>query len=338
MFKNRFVYLFFIVLIGSGCSKYGYVNLNYPLAPEAYLPDQVNTLALVNRSLVKEEDKQGKVIESVLTGEVAGSDRLASDECLNGVLGRMNGYRGINLVIPEQVNLYGTGTSKTPGLLDWQLVKSICNSTKADALLVLETFDSNSDLLVSTLSRNINSVLQGGKPGIAPPNQIRMNVTAFWRLYDPATQSIIDHQSKSFLTFNGTGSNYMLLPPDALPRTAYQAGEEYIQRFLPGYYTVKRDMYKKGKGPGKEAFKTAFRRTEMANWQEAIDAWTELVRNSGRETAGRACLNIAVSHEVLGNTDLALQWVKRSYEEYQDKLGRAYAKILMNRRHIEYGD
>jgi hypothetical protein len=160
-----------------------------------------------------------------------------------------------------------------------------------------------------------------------------MNVLCFWRMYDPFAKTIIDqYQSTSWLTFNGAGN---VPPPEALPNTAYAAGQEYIQRFLPSYYTVRRDMYKKGKGSGKEEFAAAFRRAEVANWQGAIDAWSEIAKKGNRKNAGRACLDIAVSYEVLGNTEQALYWVKKSYEDYNDKLGRDYAKILLRRQNIE---
>jgi hypothetical protein len=74
----------------------------------------------------------------------------------------------------------------------------------------------------------------------------------------------------------------------------------------------------------------------VANWQEAIEIWEELVDNAKRKAAGRTCLNIAVAHEVLGNTDLALDWAKRSYEDYKDKLGKNYTKVLLKRKRLEY--
>jgi len=73
----------------------------------------------------------------------------------------------------------------------------------------------------------------------------------------------------------------------------------------------------------------------VANWEGAMEAWNGLTDHRSRKTAGRACLNIAVANEVLGNTDLALEWSNKSYEYYRDKLGRDYSKILLRRRNIE---
>lgn len=336
MVKKSFVFLFVLAVLFSGCSKYGFVNLNYPTRPAVYLPDSVKTIAVVNRSLTKKEDSQHKVAEAIVTGEIAGSDRLASDECLKGVFDRINGSRGMTVVIPRKTNLYGTGTRVTPELLDWKLVKSICDSSRADALLVLENFDSNSDLIVSAVTNQVRTVMNGGIPRPGLPNQIRMNVFAFWRLYDPTSQAIIDqYQSTNYLTFNAVGRDFALPPPEALSNTAYAAGQEYIQRFLPSYYTVRRDMYKRGKRPNKQAFLAAFRHAEVANWQGAIDAWSDILKHTTRKNAGRACLNIAVSYEVLGNTDLALQWARRSYEDYGNEMGRDYANVLENRKSLE---
>ncbi|MBJ6118130.1 hypothetical protein JAO76_08010 [Pontibacter sp. BT310] len=321
----------------SGCSKHGYVKLDYPLPPQVYLPDDVQTIALVNRSLTRPENKQGKVLEAIVTGEVLGSDHLASDECLKGVIDRINGHRSIQVVIPQRTRLYGTGTRQTPELLDWEFVKTICDASNADALLVLETFDSNSDVLLSTVTNGVTAALGNKAPIPGTPSQIRVNVHAFWRLYDPASRTILDqHQAKSFLTFNGaTGSTLTLPPPEALPNTAYEAGRTYIERFLPGYYTVERKLYKKGKGSSKHTFKAAFRSSEVANWQGAINSWTALLSKVSRKNAGMASLNIAVAHEVLGNTDQALEWAKKSYEVYGNKLGRDYAKILLHRKSLE---
>jgi len=300
------------------------------------LPDGINTIAVVNRSLVKEGDKSKNLLETIATAEIAGSDKLASDEALKGAFDKVNGRSALTIVIPQKTRLYGSGSSQTPELLDWREVKKICDANGTQALLVLESFDSNSDLLTSAVTQHVGDILQGNAPKPAAPCQVRMTVRAMWRLYDPNTKRILDqYQSTSFLTFNASANNIIIPPPDALQNTVYAAGQEYMNRFLPGYYTVKRDMYKKGKGSAKREFLAAFRRAETANWEGAIQAWTAIVNKSNGKNAGRAALNIAVAHEVLGQTPQALEWAKKSYEDYGDKLGRDYSKILLRRQSIE---
>lgn len=329
--------LFLVSLLATSCSKYGYVKLKYPTSPNAVLPDNIKRIAVVNRSLTpKDEKSKGNAItEAILTGEIAGSDKVASDQCIKAIYDRFNGFRDITIIFPPTSRLVGSGTRVTPDPLDWSRVKGICDTANVDALLVLEMFDSNSDLLASTVNNQINNVISGTLDVPKPANTIRMNVISYWRLYDPINQKVIDQfQTSNYMTFNSSGI-LNLPPPDALPQTAYAAGEQYVERFLPGYYYVKRDMYKRGKGKYKQQFKTGFRKSEVANWKGAIEVWTAIANNASGRNAGRACLNIAVGNEVLGNTEEALKWAKKSYEDYGNKIGRDYANILKNRLNYE---
>jgi len=102
MVRNLFV-IVIIALAAAGCSKYGYVSLNYPTPPLAYLPDNIHSIAIVNRSLTREEDEGDKVFESIVTGEVAGPDRLASDQCIKGVYDAIFELERTELIIPGQL-------------------------------------------------------------------------------------------------------------------------------------------------------------------------------------------------------------------------------------------
>jgi hypothetical protein len=333
MIQRSLVCLLMIGLVATGCSKYAYVRLNYPLAPEAYLPDEVHSIAMVNRSLTGEEDESGKIVEAIITGEVAGSDRLASDECIKGVYDAVMGLEDAELVIPATLRMNGTGTRELPDLLEWEVVEGICEKEGADALLVLETFDSNTDLLVSAARDQVAAIITTGAPKPVLPGQVNVNVVSYWRLYHPGSRRIIDqYQHSSYMTFDTHGG---ILPPTALPQAAYAAGRAYMERYLPGYYVVKRELYQRTGGSAKHQFRAGYRMSEVANWQGATEIWEELADHPKRKTAGRACLNMAVANEVFGHSEVALDWAQRSYEFYNDKLGREYSKILLHRRSLE---
>jgi hypothetical protein len=327
--KKQYSLFFLSVALLCSCSKYGSVSLKYPNPPLVSLPANIHDITVVNRSLTKKDNKK-PIIDAIITGEVGGSDKLASDEAIKGVFDGLNGWHNFNIIIPTQTRLYGTGTRETPELLNWQLVKRMCDSSKAQALLVLENFDSNSGILTDNIHNQVNAVLNGNAP---PPitTQVRMNVESFWRLYDPSTQKIIDEfKSVNFINYNGN-----MPPPEALPQTAYASGQQYVNRFLPTYYYVRREMYKRGKGGDKSEFLRGFRKSEVANWQGASEVWLELTKSTNRKNAGKACLNMAVACEVLGKINEAYTWAKKSYEEYGNKLGREYANKLKYRLNYE---
>ncbi len=332
MSKGYLIIIALFALITSGCSKYGYVSLTYPIEPEVYLPDNIHSIAIVNRSITPEEKKNTKVSEAIFSTEI-GSDFLASDACIKGVYDAITRLPGTELVIPAELRMSGTGTREIPDLLDWEEVDQICEKEGADVLLVLETFDSNTDLFAKTATEQITSMIYTGKPKIAPPSEMQLHVAAYWRLYDPDTRRIVDqYQHNSNTGIHMAGG---IPPPDALPRAAYDAGVAYVNRYLPDSYRVKRQLYKSTSGAAKQQFKAGYRRTEVANWDGAMELWGELTEDPKPKTAGRACLNMAVANEVLGQTLPALDWAKKSYEIYNDKLGRDYAKILLKRKAIE---
>jgi hypothetical protein len=322
----------------SSCSRYGSVSLNYPLNPKVVVPGNVHTIALVNRSLAapKSKERLKNLAEAIYTGEVGGSDKNASEECLRGVFEEVRGKRAPQIVIPTKMKVYGTGSREIPAPLNWKSVQTLCDSTGAQALLCLESFDSNTDALVNTAANVIGDLISK-RTNNPIPSQVNMNVISYWRLYYPATKSIVDEyrcvRNSSFQT-NGIGT--FILPPDALQHSAFSSGIEYISRLLPDYYRVTRLLYKRGVGSEAWEFKRAFRRAETANWKDASEIWQQLARSKNRINAGRACLNMAVCNEVLGNTEEALVWARKSYEDYRNKLGRDYTNILLERKRIGY--
>lgn len=319
MKKFTLIWIVVLALVLSSCSKYAMVSFNYPLPPQENMPDNVKTIALVNRSLTNKDDKAGKIIESVLSGEIEVSDRKASEQSIRGAFERIEANSDFRCVIPVDHKLYGSGTREIPSLLDWSTVESVCKSSDADALLVLEMFDSNSDMF------SLGKIL-GPKAG--PERERTFNILMYWRLYDPSLKKVIDqYETSRQVTFHSDGES-VAVPPKALHGAAYSAGQEYIERFLPGYFIVNRMLFKKGKGAGKLDFKSAYRHVETNDWEGAADAWEEILKGQSFENKGRACLNMAVYFEHIGNIEEAMKWARRAYVEYGIKQGRDYEAAL----------
>lgn len=306
----------------AGCSKYAMVSFNYPLPPEANLPENVTTIAVVNRSLTAQEDKTGRIIESVLSGEIEVSDRKASEQAILGVCERIPENAGFRCIIPQENKLTGSGTRETPPPLEWMKVMEICNTSNADALLVLEVFDSNSDLMLPKIF----------KPSTPATDERNFNIVMQWRLYDPAAKQIIDqYEGRRQLTFQSDG-NHLTVPPRALHVAAYSGGQEYIERFLPGYFIVERLVFKKGKGADKKSFEKAFRQVETNDWEGAANAWQAVLNHNNYENSGRASLNMAVYCEAVGNLDDAINWARQAYVDYGIKQAREYEAALRRMR------
>ena len=321
---KRTTYLLLLATIAitfSSCSKFAMVSFNYPVPPQKNMPENIKTIAIANRSLTPKENKTEKIIESVISGEIEVSDRKASNECIAGVMERLANNEEIKCVLASEHKLYGTGTRDIPTPLDWEKVSEICQQSNSDALLVLEMFDSNSDMF------SLPKILL---PKHQPGDERKFHVKMYWRLYDPSLRQVIDqYECNRQLTFVSDG-NRATVPPKALHGAAYTGGLEYIERYLPGFFIVDRPLFKKGKSDGKEAFKSAYRYVEINDWERAADAWEEIIRNQSPENIGRAYLNMAVYFEQTGNIEEAIRYAQTAYSDYGIKQARDYEFALRN--------
>jgi len=112
----------------------------------------------------------------------------------------------------------------------------------------------------------------------------------------------------------------------------YCAGRTYGERITPSYYSVVREFYNK---PRKNIdLRMGVRRSEVADWSGAIEAWTRAL-NAKRKIAGRAAYNIAVGWEVLGDIEKAKEWASRSYTDYNEKMAKYYYDQLVYRQREE---
>ncbi len=314
-------FLYFLIagsLAFTGCSKYAMISFNYPLPPEVALPENVKTIAIVNRSLTAKDDKPGKIIEAVITGELEVSDRKASEQAIFGVADRVRENPDFQCVIPAENKLTGSGTRDMPPPIEWNKVEEICHSSNADALLALEVFDSNSDLLLP-------GILKKPTPAVDERN---FNIVMQWRMYDPASRQITDqYECRRQLSFQSDG-NHLTVPPKALHGAAYSGGQEYIERFLPGFLIVQRTVFKKGKREDKRSFEVAYRRVETHDWEGAAKTWTEIISHNDYVNTGRACLNMAVYCEAIGDLDEAIVWARKAYVDFGIRQGRDYESAL----------
>ncbi|MCC7525845.1 MAG: hypothetical protein IT250_13535, partial [Chitinophagaceae bacterium] len=79
-------------------------------------------------------------------------------------------------------------------------------------------------------------------------------------------------------------------------------------------------------------FRTARRKAQTGNWNDAADLWNHETKNAQDKVAGRACYNMAIIGEINGDVDGAIQWARKSYEDYNNKLALRYLRILENRK------
>jgi tetratricopeptide (TPR) repeat protein len=325
--------LFFVIpaIIMTFCSM-AWVRINLLKPALVVLPPHIRNIAIIDRS-VQDETSESKM-EKVLTGELFRQDEQAVKQTIDGTIDVCSEFNLYQLIRTSE-RFKGGGTKSTfPEPMSWKQISGLCEKHKADALLSVEIFDS--DFIISnpvSIARQVleGKALSGGGFHVSAVAVINYGV----RLYDPASQKILDEYHVTHrLNYDGTGTtpqdaiNHILNKVEAINQTSYAAGRIYGERISPSYYTVVREFYNRPRRI--DDFWMGVRRSEVADWNGAIESWTKVL-NAKRRIAGRAALNIAVAYEVLGDLEKAKEWAARSYTDFREKRGNDYYNELVYR-------
>lgn len=291
------------------------MNFNVIIPALIDIPDHIKVAAMIDRTLV--EDDASNVIEGVITGEMIGEDKLATQIMMDGVYAMLENAATISLKRTTEVYPGGSPFSAAfPEPMKWEEIEALCKKYEADAIVAIEKFDS--DFIIV--------------PGVSQTATVKAGI----RLYDPANKSIIDQYQYSHQESFGSGEltieaaiNGLISKNAAIKEASYEAGIEYGRRLSPSWYRVARKYYKKSKGD--DVFAEGARMMEVNDWFAAKEALFQAVENGHRKTKGKAAHNLAVVCEIEGNLEDAKGWAQEAWGKYKNKKSKDYLYDL-NRR------
>ncbi len=330
MKKIRFYLVAVVAIVLFSSMAWVRISLLHPAL--IVLPESIRNVAIVDRTL-QEESVKNKM-EQVLSGELMKQDEQAVRQSMIGMINVCAEFNLYNLMQTHK-RYIGGGTKTTfPALMNWDTIAAICKENGADAVLAIEIFDS--DFLITNPGNVARQVLEGNALGGSGYHVNGVAVINFGvRLYDPSTRKVIDeYQVSHRMNLDAGGNtvqdavNQVLDKIGAINQAGYQAGRLYGERISPSYYTVIREFYNKPKR--NHDLRAGVRKSEVADWNGAIESWTKALDDK-RRVARRAAFNIAVAYEVLGDLDKAKEWAAKSYTEYGEKRGNDYFNMLVYR-------
>lgn len=299
------------------------------------VPQKIQTIVVVNRALPKDERKN--VIEEVLTGEVMRQDEQAIQQTIDGLVNTIKNAPRFDIKYANEKYIGETSGTVFPDPLRWEVISKLCTKYEADAVITIETFDS--DYILTNGSRTVERKDESGKtvPYVEFFIEGVGTVNIGFRMYDPEMNSIADqYQFSENMRWDGHGNSptdaalTLLDKIDAINQVSYAAGRSYAMRISPTYYKITRYFYNK---PKKNKFLIeGVRKSEVADWEGAIESWLMAIKKGKKDKdKGRAAYNIAVAYEVLGDMDKALEWAAKSYTEYEEKDANDYHRALKAR-------
>ena len=296
-------------------------------------PKQVRQVGIINRSLPAKGQGFKAFVEGFVTGESIGADREGAQECMRGLASGLNVNPRLTGVVIEGVDLRGTGTAVWPEFLDWNDVNDLCDRFRVDAIVALETFDS--DVKLRQGSREVERTIDKKKVIVTEYfGDLRLVVRSGWTIYQPQGRQIIDRNAFfDEMEWNKTGispDDVMRKFPakrNAINESGRFSGAQYAMRISPTWMTESRSYFRKAN----DEFIKAAKYVKVDNWTDAISIWRRYARDTDPKVAGRANFNMALASEVEGNLTLALEWANRAWYEYDLKKARNYTELLRNR-------
>ncbi|MBN2350767.1 MAG: tetratricopeptide repeat protein [Bacteroidales bacterium] len=319
---NKLLFFFTIgILTLSGCSA-SRMSFNVMAPANKVIPKEIQTLAIIDRSVPENEDLNK--IEGILTGEGLEQDKLSTQFVLDGLRESLSTSSRYNVIRTTEI-MKGSGSGFLfPTPLPWEKVEQLCEKYDADAIVSLETYDS--DFIIS---KDILSLTDLRVNGTA-------SVNCGFRMYFPSEKSIIDEfhfshkqsgeiDARSIRAVIGT-----LITKNAVIHDAsFTAGMIYGERITPSWYRVSRDYFKKSKGD--YDFEEGARMMELNDWDKATAALEKALESNKMKTRGRAAHNLAVVNEILGDLPAAKEWTTVAWGKYKEKKSKDYGYILTRR-------
>lgn len=296
-------------------------------------PKQIRQVGIINRSLPAKGQGFNTFLEGFVTGESIGADREGSQECMRGLASGLNANPRLTAVVIEGVDYRGTGTAEWPEFLHWQDVNELCNRFRVDAIVALETFDS--DIRLRQGSRQVERTIDKKKVMVTEfTGDLRLVVRSGWTIYQPERRQILDRNAFfDEMEWNETGispEDVMRKFPSkraAINESGRFSGGKYAVRISPTWMSESRSYYRKAN----DEFIQAANYVKRDNWKDAISIWRRYARDVDPKIAGRANFNMALASEVEGNLTLAMEWANRAWQDYGLKKARNYTELLRNR-------
>jgi hypothetical protein len=300
---------------------------------EIDVPKEIQYLATANRYKPDKPNRFLNVVEGLFSGEGIGEDKRGAEACLQGlsnVLMESPRYKYAQL----NVELLGTGTANFPDPLSPTEVKRLCEIGKADALVTIEAFDSDSklDTRTGTRKETVNNVTRDVT--IFTVNA-GINVNVGWRMYRKSDGMIVD-EFRMFETINFSRDGKSR--EDAISRLPNRdamiseigniVGKKYASRISPIWLWVSRDYF--GKVKNYPEMGEAVKLVRVENWEGAARIWNQLSAGNDPKITKKAMYNMALACEVLGDLKRAVEWTEMSYKAGLQK-ALTYNRILRQR-------
>jgi hypothetical protein len=344
MGTNSFLKNFMAFLMGGmlfSCSSMNSLTVPVTQPAPVFLPSTVRSVGIINRSQPSEQNKKLDQIDKILSVEGLSLDKEAALRAMVGLKDELSVsgmFDEVRILDDTTVNSIGMGVF--PSALSWQQITKLCVNNQVDVIFALSFYDTDTRVDYDVVPVEIKGPLGVNIPAVEHRANSNTQVRTGWRIYDPVSQYVVDEfVITKFVDMQGVGINpvnavkaIIVGRKENIYQVSSQIGRNYAHRLFPSYTRVRREYYVKGS----DNFEVAKRRAQTGDWDGAAELWNREINNKKAKIAGRAHYNMAISNEINGNFNEAVDWATKSYTDYNIKEALDYIRIL--KRRIENED
>lgn len=252
-------------------------------------------------------------------------DKLDSAEVATVALAAARKVEEANALEEGEVGAFTIPASEFKGTSDKEYLEQLMMATGSGLLAIISDIDFGQ----GTVSRTYNSFLGAGAVAVIPTKahltiydaiadttlfQSAITDSIKFRIPDEyaySTQSVQEYVDKcDSLIFAAFGN-----------RLASKVCENWIEEewMLIDY-------------PQESAWHTAYKHAMDFKWEDAIKEWMPMTEDQNSEKASFAAFNIAVACQMLGNTDLAENWITYARSRYDfEQAGQLHKYLKMKK-------
>lgn len=334
--------LFIVILLSSflfSCiaTKPLYVEISQK--PKKELPANIQSLLLVTRVVdYRYTDLEEDSLQRIFYKQSFNYDTLIHDlqmvdtmlQALGELLYESERY---DIVIPEDRHLDFERSRLIVKEMTWDEVKILCETFETDAILSLDymktkvytSFDKNSEYNIR--SDNFENFVEA---------EMKVAYEALFRIYNPLNEKITYRKFLRDTIYWGDADytierlfNRFTPVKQGLTESGIAMALDISDEISPGWRREKRSYF----ASGNQDMKTAAQFVNSGEWESAIEIWLGLIEQTkSKSLKSKAEYNISFAYEMLGDIDLSIEWIVKSYETMYRTNTVNYMEILKRRQ------
>ncbi|MGI9549860.1 MAG: DUF6340 family protein [Aurantibacter sp.] len=325
-----------VISLLTSCVATNQLTMNATEPAPVSIAGDVQNIGIINRSLPSEGHKTIDQIDKILSIEGKKLDKHGADAAVTSLRDELRAEgRFQNIIKIDSIAELQKGLGVLPATLSWDQVEQLCDENDVDVIFSLAFYDT--DTKVDYRQTAIQYPNNLGIKVPIPGHEVTLKtlIKSGWRVYDPRSKLILDEY---FFNENvvavGRGINpieavkTIINRKEAVVEHSRNIGNAYAQRIRPYRHRVTRNYFVKGT----DNFVVAKRRAQAGNWDGAAELWEQELSNPDTKIAGRAFYNMAISSEINGNLDKAVDYASKSYSDYGTNEALRYLDILRYRQ------